>query len=106
VDVLRTFESFSSSVWADETEQKRSKKPKQKKTGAEEPVARVVPEEQGPEQEEYVEEEEEEGFDDGMDAVYETEENFGRKWERNGIEIDHHHQQKKRKIQQFMPRYA
>jgi hypothetical protein len=129
VDVLRTFESFSSSVWADESVGKKPKSLKNKKAFEKSSASGEQNEEWTEEQEKWNEkeqeeewkddgnweEEEEEWKDDGnwdeeevdMNAVYENEDNF--EAERRGSavrrpEVDSG-RQNNRIVEQFMPRY-
>jgi hypothetical protein len=126
VDVLRTFESFSSSVWADESIGKKPKSLKDKKA-LEKSSASGEQSEWTKEQEKWNEvEQEEEWKDDGnweeeewkedgnwdeedvdMNAVYENEDNFeaekrGSAVRRPGVDGS---RQNNRIVEQFMPRY-
>ena len=99
MDVLRTFESFSSSVWADETDQRESIKSQAGYGGGKRP-AWEDPAAQQDMEEEYMEQEED-GYE--MDAVYENEETF--EAERNVVgRSGADWRQQKRSIEQFMPR--
>jgi hypothetical protein len=116
VDVLRTFESFSSSVWADESDGMKPKALKNKKALEMSSASGKQDEEWTEEQEKWndVEQKEEEWKDDGnweedvdMNAVYENEDNFeaekrGSVVRRPGVESS---RQNNRIVEQFMPRY-
>ncbi len=129
VDVLRTFESFSSSVWADESIGKKPKALKNKKALEKSSASGEQSEEWTEEKEKWneVEQEEEEWKDDGnweeqeeewkddgnweedvdMNAVYENEDNFeaekrGSVVRRPGVDSS---RQNNRIVEQFMPRY-
>jgi hypothetical protein len=127
VDVLRTFESFSSSVWADESIGKKPKALKNKKALEKSSARGKKNEEWTEEQEKWNEEEKEEEWkDDGnweeeeewkedgnweedvdMNAVYENEDNFeaekrGSAVRRPGVDSS---RQNNRIVEQFMPRY-
>jgi hypothetical protein len=131
VDVLRTFESFSSSVWADESIGKKTKALKNKKafeklSASGEQNEEWIEEQKGQENWNEVEHEEEwkddgnwqeqedEWKDDGnweedvdMNAVYENEDNFeaekrGSAVRRPGVDSS---RQNNRIVEQFMPRY-
>jgi hypothetical protein len=115
VDVLRTFESFSSSVWADESIGKKPKALKNKKALEKSSASGEQNEEWTEEQEKWNDvEQEEEWKDDGnweedvdMNAVYENEDNFeaekrGSAVRRPGVDSS---RQNNRIVEQFMPRY-
>ncbi len=126
VDVLRTFESFSSSVWADESDGKKPKALKNKKAFEKSSASGEQNKEWTEEQEKWNEKEQEEEWkDDGnweeqeeewkdggnwdeeevdMNAVYENEDNF--EAERRVLRPEVvSSRQNNRIVEQFMPRY-